>query len=121
MSRVRRIAPALFACALAFAAWCALPARADAATPRSAATWRFCTNCPATGGDLSRYGYVGLNADQTSRVPAIKAGGGKALVYKDMASTRSWSCGAFPSGGLDYFTLDREHPEWFTLDAGGAR
>jgi Hypothetical glycosyl hydrolase family 15 len=117
MATLRRLLVVLAACAVVLAA----AGLAHAGTPRTSAVWRFCGGCAASGGDLGRYGYVGLNADQASRVPAIHTGGGKALVYKDMSSTRSWSCGGPISGGLDYCAVDRDHPAWFTTDQNGAR
>src|SRR5262245_42363342 len=117
MVPLRRLLVLLAVCVVALAG----AGLAQAGTPRTSAVWRFCNGCAASGGDLGRYGYVGLNADQAARVPAIHAGGGKALAYKDMSSTRSWSCGAAGSGGLDYCAVDRDHPEWFTVDGNGAR
>jgi Hypothetical glycosyl hydrolase family 15 len=86
-------------------------------------SWRFCTNCVENGGDLSRYGYVGLNAWYRDRVARLKAANPRleALVYKDMASTRSYSCGGLVPAGIDYCSANTHHPDWFTLDAGGQR
>ena len=86
-------------------------------------SWRFCTNCVENGGDLSRYGYVGLNAWYQDRVAPLKAANPRleALVYKDMASTRSYSCGGLVPAGIDYCWANTSHPDWFTLDSGGQR
>ena len=60
---------------------------------------RICTGCAASGGDLSRYGYVVLNSWDAPLLPALKAAnpGLKALVYKNLSFTMSYSC----SGGVD--------------------
>jgi hypothetical protein len=117
MVTVRRLLVVLAVCLVALAG----AGLAQAGTPRTSAVWRFCGGCAGSAGDLSRYGYVGLNADQASRIPAIHEGAGKALAYKDMSSTRSWSCGAAGSGGLDYCAVDHDHPDWFIVDQNGAR
>jgi len=92
-------------------------------TASTIATWRFCSNCVSSGGDLSRYRYVGMNAGDFARITTLKASNPtlKALVYKDMASTRSWSCGGLVSAGLDYCWVNTNHPDWFTLDQTGQR
>jgi hypothetical protein len=89
---------------------------------------RLCGNDPQAAGGLHRYGYVVLNAWEHGRIAALKAlnPGIKVLVYKDMASTRSYAA----SGGVDdallptgvgYAFAEREHPEWFLADTTGAR
>jgi hypothetical protein len=93
------------------------------AAPATIAMWRFCTNCVDTGGDLSRYRYVGLNAWQHDRIASLKAANPEleALVYKDMASTRGDSCAGLDAAGVDYCWANDNRPEWFTVDAAGAR
>jgi len=82
----------------------------------------------AAAGGLSRYGYVTLNAWNWDRIAQLKAEnpGIKVLVYKDMASTRSYAV----SGGVDdallptgvgYAYADQTHPEWFLGDTNGSR
>jgi hypothetical protein len=96
---------------------------APIAAPAAVAAWRFCTNCVASGGDLSRYRYVGLNAWNHERIPALKAANPslRALVYKDMASSRSYSCGGLIPAGIDYCWATEHRPDWFTLDDNGSR
>jgi hypothetical protein len=98
-------------------------ALADPPAPAGVAAWRFCTYCVAQGGDLSRYRYVGLNAWNHDRIPSLKAANPslEALVYKDMASTRSYDCGGLIPAGVDYCWADQHRPDWFTLDAAGRR
>ena len=88
---------------------------------------RVCTDC-VSHGDLARYEYVTLNAGDFPRIPVLKAVNPriKVLVYKDMASTRSWDCTggvdrASIAGGLGYCWARAHHPDWFTLDASGGR
>jgi Hypothetical glycosyl hydrolase family 15 len=88
---------------------------------------RICTNCVSRG-DLSRYEYVTLNAGDFPRIRILKALNPriKVLVYKDMASTRSWDCAggvdrSSIAAGVGYCWARTHHPDWFTLDEAGAR
>jgi hypothetical protein len=124
MSLASRFKLAAGAAVLAAALCGSWAGSAQAAIPSpNAATWRFCSNCVESGGDLSRFAFVGLNAWFHDRIPAMKARNpsAKALVYKDMASTRSWSCGGLIPTGVDYCWAEANHPEWFTLDGRGRR
>jgi Hypothetical glycosyl hydrolase family 15 len=89
---------------------------------------RICTNCAQTGGNLSRYGYVILNSWDAPLLPALKAAnpGLKALVYKNLSFTTSYSCSngvdqAKLSAGVGYCDADSNHPDWFLTDPSGAR
>src|SRR5213592_397537 len=75
-----------------------------------------------------RYEYVVLNAWESGAIPSLKAKnpGIKVLVYKDMASTRSYSChggvdDALLPAGVGYCDADLNHPDWFLLDTNGRR
>ncbi len=122
LTRAVACATAVAAC-LAFAGH-SRPAEAQAAgTSPSIGSWRFCTNCVDRGGDLSRYRYVGMNAWHQGRIGPLKSENPavKALVYKDMASTRSDSCGGLIAAGVDYCWANGNRPDWFTLDGAGNR
>jgi putative glycosyl hydrolase-like family 15 (GHL15) protein len=85
----------------------------------SVGSYRVCSGC-ASKGRLSKYRYVLLNAGDYKRIRRLKAAnpGIKVFVYKDMASTRSWSCGGLVAGGVDYCWAKQRHPEWFTHQVG---
>ena len=78
--------------------------------------------------DPARYRVVILNAWEHARAAAIKAVNPDAtvLVYKDMASTRSYPSAdgrgddLLPTG-VGYAAADREHADWFLLDQRGRR
>ncbi len=90
---------------------------------------RICSGCATTyAGDLSRYGYVILHADQYSQVTTLKAKSPslKMLVYKNALQTCSYdtSGGADNSElttGVGYYEALNQHPEWFLLDTTGSR
>lgn len=72
------------------------------------------------GGDLSRYRYVELNAWHHDLVAPLRKKNPdvRVLVYKDMASVRSYAVGdALVPSGVRY---EEARPEWF-LTAGGNR
>jgi hypothetical protein len=105
-------------------------ANAPAASLRSSGigALRICTNCAQAAGDLSRYGYVILNSWDAPLLPALKAAnpGLKALVYKNLSFTVSYSC----SGGVDsahmtvgvgYCDANTNHADWFLKDTAGNR
>jgi hypothetical protein len=117
---------ALLAAALSLFAFPALAHAADA--PTGIGALRICTGCAASGGDLSRYRYVVLNSWDAPLLPALKAAnpGLKALVYKNLSFTMSYSCSGgvdnrYLSAGVGYCDADRTHPEWFLTDKGGSR
>jgi hypothetical protein len=79
--------------------------------------------------DLTRYGVVILNAWEHERAAAVKRAqpATEVLVYKDMASTRSYAVGAdgtddelLPTG-VGYAAADAERREWFLRDERGER
>jgi hypothetical protein len=84
---------------------------------------RFCSSCVESGGDLSRYPFVTTNAWYHDRIAGWKATNPslKALVYKDMSSTRSYHTGPTPPAGIDWTWANQNHPDWFTLDGSGNR
>jgi Hypothetical glycosyl hydrolase family 15 len=105
------------------------------AAPGSAATGvaptigalRICTNCVPTGGDLSRYHYVILNAWDAPLIPQLKAAnpGLKALVYKNLTFTVDYTCSngvdsANNTAGVGYCDAKANHPDWFLRDTGGS-
>ena len=75
-----------------------------------------------------RYGYVILNAWEWKEIKPLKARSpeAKVLVYKDMASTRSYAVrdgvdDEFLPTGVGWADAETTHPEWFLLDTGGER
>jgi hypothetical protein len=103
-------------------------ARAAGSSVASTGALRICTNCAQTGGNLSRYGYVILNSWDAPLLPALKAAnpGLKALVYKNLSFTTSYSClngvdQARLSTGVGYCDADSNHPDWFLTDPSGTR
>jgi hypothetical protein len=79
-------------------------------------------------GDLSRFNYVTLNAWYHHLIPDLKRQNPeiKVLVYKDMASTRSYACrggqdDAQLPAGVGYCVADSRHPDWFAIDESGNR
>ena len=78
--------------------------------------------------EAGRYSYVILNAWESDRIPALKAANPqvKVLVYKDMASTRSYAVHAdkddalLPSG-VGFAATQQSHPDWFLRDTKGNR
>ena len=117
---------ALLAAALSLFAFPGLAHAAGA--PTGIGALRICTGCAASGGDLSRYRYVVLNSWDAPLLPALKAAnpGLKALVYKNLSFTMSYSCSGgvdnrYLSAGVGYCDADRTHPEWFLTDQGGSR
>jgi hypothetical protein len=102
--------------------------RAGSATTKSTVgALRVCGGCTASGGNLSRYRYVILNASDAPLLPALKAAnpGLKALVYKNLSFTASYySCGVDPrylTTGVGYCDANASHPDWFLTDTTGAR
>ena len=89
-------------------------------TEPSVGAIRICTDCLSSGADLSRFQYVVLNAWDHDRIAALKQANPniKVLVYKDMSSSRSYSCGGLIPTGIDYCWADANHPDWFTHKAG---
>lgn len=79
--------------------------------------------------DLTRYRVVVMNAWEWPRVAALKRAHPEtiALVYKDMASTRSYAVGedgnddALLPTGIGYAAANGAHPEWFLHDQRGRR
>ncbi len=99
-----------------------------ASSTQTAATFAICTVCIQNGGDLSRYGYVTLNAWQHDQIARIRATSPrtKILVYKDMASTRSSACSngrdsELLPAGVGYCWAAQHAPDWFTRDSAGGR
>jgi Hypothetical glycosyl hydrolase family 15 len=89
---------------------------------------RICTNCLPTGGDLSRYQYVILNAWDAPSIPALKAKNPamKVLVYQDAAASYAYACHGGTDdrllpAGVGYCAADSQHPEWFLKDTSSAR
>jgi hypothetical protein len=117
---------ALLAAALSLFAFPGLAHAAGA--PTGIGALRICTGCAASGGDLSRYRYVVLNSWDAPLLPALKAAnpGLKALVYKNLSFTMSYSCSGgvdnrYLSTGVGYCEAGRTHPDWFLTDPGGSR
>ena len=101
---------------------------AKAASSQTSATFAICTVCVENGGDLSRHGYVTLNAWQHDQIAKIRASSPetKILVYKDMSSTRSYACkngldAALLPAGVGYCWAEQNAPDWFTRDSAGNR
>jgi Hypothetical glycosyl hydrolase family 15 len=90
-------------------------------------TVRICTDCAASGGDLSRYDYVVLHAWEAWRIPALRRANPriKLLVYKNASMTVSYAVRDGSDyqtpAGIGFVDADRNHPEWFLRDAGGRR
>ncbi len=91
-------------------------------------TLRICTNCPQTGGNLARYGYVILNSWDASLIPALKAANPdvKVLVYKNLSFSLDYACsngvdGATLPAGVGYCDARANHPDWFLQDSSGQR
>jgi hypothetical protein len=89
---------------------------------------RICSGCASSGGDLSRYGYVILNAWDYAQIPTLRAKnpGIKVLVYANSAATYAYAChngvdDALLSAGVGYCDADKNHPDWFLTDTSGAR
>jgi hypothetical protein len=117
---------ALAAAALSILA-CPGIARA-ASTPAGIGALRICSGCAPSGGDLSRYRYVVLNSWDAPLLPALKAAnpGLKALVYKNLSFTMSYSCSGgtdnrYLPSGVGYCDADRNHADWFLTDPAGSR
>jgi Hypothetical glycosyl hydrolase family 15 len=125
----RRIAALVIALSLfVFPAAERQSARAAGGSVASTAALRICSTCVQTGGNLSRYGYVILNSWDAPLLPALKAAnpGLKALVYKNLSFTTSYSCSngvdqARLSTGVGYCDADSNHPDWFLTDSVGTR
>lgn len=104
-----------------------------AAAPSAAAaagigSLRICTECAASGGDLSRYDYVILHAWEHGRIAALKAANPnlKAIVYKNMSFTVEYAAHdgvdhELLPAGVGYHDADDHHPGWFLLDTQGRR
>jgi len=78
--------------------------------------------------NLPKHAYVTLNAWQKAERDQIKAANPnvKVLVYKDMASTRSYACSngvdqAKLPTGVGYCYADKNAPQWFSTTSAGAR
>ena len=87
---------------------------------------RICSNCVPTGGDLSRYHYVIMNAWDAPLIPQLKAAnpGLKALVYKNLTFTVDYTCSngvdsANNTAGVGYCDALANHPDWFLRDTSG--
>lgn len=82
----------------------------------------------AAATDAGRYDVVVLNAWEAAWVPKLKRAnpGVRALVYKDMSSTRSYAArdgvddARLPTG-VGYAEAERDRPEWFLADQRGRR
>jgi len=113
---------------LAVVASLAAAATARAATnPAATAIFRLSGGDVAAASGMSRYGYVTLNAWNADRIAELKAEnpGIKVLVYKDMASTRSYAVhdgvdDALLPTGIGYAYASNQHPEWFLTDTTGS-
>jgi hypothetical protein len=112
--------------AAVFGVGLAQAAPAGAAAP--VAALRICTDCAASGGDLSRYEYVILNAWDAGKIPTLKAKNPtlKALLYQDAAATYEFAChggvdDALLPAGVGYCEASTQHPSWFLKDTAGAR
>lgn len=94
----------------------------ETAPSTSLGAFRICSGCASSGADLSHYHYIVLNAWDYERIPSLKQANPsvKVLLYKDMASSRSYSCGGLIPAGIDYCWADANKPSWFT-HKGGAR
>src|SRR5437764_14143536 len=70
------------------------PSASAAGTSPSVGALRICPNCAATGGDLSRYRYVVLQAWEYGRIPTLRPSNRnlKILAYKDLPPTVSYAC-----------------------------
>ena len=92
------------------------------------ASLRIGSNDAATGGDLSRYGYVILQSWGYGRIPTLKAANPniKVIAYKNMTLTADYACKSgvdnaqLPSG-VGYCWANTNHPDWFLTDTTGAR
>jgi len=105
----------------------------SATAPRSIKTWAVDLNSDPGDDERLRAGdraVVGLNAWELDRLQEIKSQspGTTVLVYKDMASVRSYP-GALDDGqdaerlptGVGYAEADRADPAWFLTDSTGIR
>jgi Hypothetical glycosyl hydrolase family 15 len=126
VAAVRRVA---FLCALvaAFALFGATRATSAGAATAGVGALRICTNCASTGGDLSRYRYVVLNARDAGSIAALKAKNPslKALLYQNAAATYAYACHGGTDdpllpAGVGYCAAAEQHPEWFLKDTTGA-
>ena len=99
-----------------------------AETSASVGALRICSNCAATGGDLSRYRYVVLHSWEHGRIAGLKAANPnvKVLVYKELPGTYDYAChngvdDQLLAAGVGYCAADRQHPNWFLTDTSGSR
>jgi hypothetical protein len=125
-SALRRLAGFVAGIALCLTFGAAAAPLADAGS--AIGTFRTCSSCVSTGGDLSRYDYVVLNAWDYGLIPALKAANPnvKVLVYKDLPSTSSNAVtngidNALLPAGVGYAYANANDPDWFLLDTSGQR
>src|SRR5438093_2359712 len=104
------------------------PSASAAGTSPSVGALRILSNGAATGGDLSRYRYVVLQAWEYGRIPTLRASNPnlKILVYKDLPATVSYAChngvdDSLLPAGVGYCAANANHPDWFLTDTGGSR
>ncbi len=122
MARLRRLTATVLALGVVLAG------AASSASGATTGTIRICTEDVAAAQGLSRYDYVVLNAWNHGLVARLKAENPsiKVLVYKDMASTRSYAVSGgvddeFLPAGVGYADANANHPGWFLTDSGGNR
>jgi putative glycosyl hydrolase-like family 15 (GHL15) protein len=119
--RRRRIVSVASLCVLFAIPWLLLAgaeSRRGAAPVNTLGAVRIGTFGVERGGNLSRYRYVELNAWDHTLLPALREQNPKVrlLVYKDMASVRSYAVGdeLVPSG----VRYEDAKPEWFLMRGG---
>ena len=128
-ARSRRIAALVAALSVLVLPGTGREAAGAADSPQtSTASLRICTGCAQSGGTLSRYHYVILNASDAPLLPALKAQnpGLKALVYKNLSFTVTYGCSGgvdlpYQTTGVGYCDANANHPDWFLTDPSGAR
>jgi Hypothetical glycosyl hydrolase family 15 len=126
---VRRIVAASVLAAALTGVTIARSAHASGSAPvPNTGALRICSNCPQTGGDLARYGYVILNSWDAPLIPALKASNPnlKVLLYKNLSFSMDYACSngvdsaKLPSG-VGYCDANANHPGWFLQDTAGGR
>ncbi|TMK32232.1 MAG: hypothetical protein E6G64_07145, partial [Actinobacteria bacterium] len=128
VARRRLVIACAFALALATLGGAGTSRGQAADTEPSVAALRICTNCVSTGGDLSRYRYVVLNAWDYAQIPTLKARnpGIKVFVYKNASASYAYAChngvdDALLPAGVGYCDAAATHPAWFLTDTTGSR
>jgi hypothetical protein len=102
--------------------------------PLAPCAWWYGIGEPPTTAELElaakRYDVVVLNATETAAMRTLRQLNPKikVLVYKDLSSTRNYpgavngnTDATWLPSGIGYYAAQNQHPDWFALDATGAR